>query len=78
MTTIGKRRRYPTGGDSTAESDDENGDTSNSNTQLTSQQRMSSMNDFASHRLIFSERRQLAELKKLTASDEPSRKKIEQ
>ena len=77
MTTIAKRRRYPTG-DSTVESDDENAQMSNGTSQATSQRRMSFTNDLASGRLIVSERRQLAVLKQLTASDEPGRKGIEQ
>jgi ankyrin repeat protein len=69
MTTTGKRRRYPTG-DSPHESDDDNGEILNTNPQLTSKRRVSAAADFASHRFIVSERRQLAVLKQLTASKE--------
>ena len=76
MTTIAKRRRYPMD-ESTIESDDENAQMSNENAQSTSQRRMSVTNDRASRRMIVSERRQLAVLKQLTASDEPSRNEFE-
>jgi hypothetical protein len=69
MTTTGKRRRYPTS-DSANESDDDNGEILNSNPQLTNKRRVSAAADFAAHRFIVSERRQLAVLKQLTASDE--------
>ena len=71
-----KRRRYPAG-DSTAESEDENTEISNITSQSISQRRNSSTNEFSSRRLIVSERRQLAVLKQLTASDEPGRRERE-
>lgn len=72
-TNVAKRRRYPAG-DSTAESEDETTERSNVNAQPISQRRNSFTNEFSSHRLIVSERRQLAVLKQLTASDEPGRR----
>lgn len=69
MTTIGRRRRYLTG-DSTNELEDDHTDMSNSNPPLINKRRVSATADFASHRLIVSERQQLAVLKQLTASDE--------
>jgi hypothetical protein len=72
MTTTEKRRRYPTS-DSANESDDDRGEILNSNPQLTNKRRVSAAADFASHRFIVSERRQLAVLKQLTASDEINR-----
>jgi hypothetical protein len=76
MTTTGKRRRYPTG-DSANESDDDNREILNENPQLISKRRVSATADLAAHRLIVSERRQLAVLKQLTATDETSRIKFE-
>ena len=71
MTTTGKRRRYPTG-DSANESDDDNGDNTNENPQLINKRRASASADLPSTRLIVSERRQLAVLKRLTAADKKS------
>ena len=68
---MGKRRRYPTG-DSANESDDDNGDSINENPQLVNKRRVSATADLPSHRLIVSERRQLAVLKRLTATDKSS------
>jgi hypothetical protein len=69
MTTIGKRRRYPTG-DPANESDDDAGEILNSNPQSTIKRRVSAAADFAPHRLIVSERQQLAVLKQLTATSD--------
>ncbi|CAF1520773.1 unnamed protein product [Adineta steineri] len=69
MTTTGKRRRYPTA-DSINEFDDDNEEVLNSNSELTNKRRGSATADLTSHRLIVSERQQLAVLKQLTAGDE--------
>jgi hypothetical protein len=69
MITTGKRRRCPTT-DSVNQSDDDNGELSNSNPQLTNKRRGSAAADLASHRFIVSERQQLAVLKQLTVGDE--------
>ncbi|CAF1259393.1 unnamed protein product [Adineta steineri] len=69
MTTTGKRRRYPTA-DSINEFDDDNEEVLNSNSDLTNKRRGSATADLTSHRLIVSERQQLAVLKQLTAGDE--------
>jgi hypothetical protein len=69
MITTGKRRRCPTT-DSVNQSDDDNGELSNSNPQLANKRRDSAAADLASHRFIVSERQQLAVVKQLTAGDE--------
>ena len=75
MTTTGKRRRYLTG-DLQHESDDDNRDSLTLNPQQTTKRRVSAGADFASHRLIVSERQQLAILKQLSAVDETSRNRM--
>ncbi len=63
MATTGKRQRYPT-----SDFDYDNNESSN----LNSQRRCSATEDFVTHRSIVSERRQLAILKQLTATDDLS------
>ncbi|UJR21778.1 hypothetical protein I4U23_024853 [Adineta vaga] len=65
----GKKRRYLTA-ESFHHSDNDNDEHSNSNEQLGNKRRSSATSDLASHRLIVSERQQLAVLKQLTAGDE--------
>lgn len=72
MTTIEKKRRYPTGDSANASDHDDNEEVLNANPQLANKRRVSASADFASHRFIVSERRQLAVLKQLTATDETS------
>ncbi|CAF0746031.1 unnamed protein product [Adineta ricciae] len=70
MSVPGKKRRYPTAS-SPNESDDDNGEQpSTSTNQLSNKRRGSVAADFAPHRLIVSERQQMAVLKQLTAGDE--------
>ena len=77
MTTTTEKRRRCLTDDSPNESEEDNGEILNGNPQLTTKRRVSATADIAAHRLIVSERRQLAVLKQLTASDETSRIKSE-
>lgn len=71
-TTLTVKRRRNLTGDVVNESDDDQGETCGQNPQNLTKRRVSATGDFASHRLIVSERQQLAVLKQLTATDETS------
>ncbi|CAF2044051.1 unnamed protein product [Rotaria magnacalcarata] len=70
MSTIGKKRRHPTTSSPNDSDEDNSEQLQNSASQLSNKRRGSVAADFAPHRLIFSERQQMAVLKQLTAGEE--------
>ncbi|CAM4904021.1 unnamed protein product [Rotaria socialis] len=70
MSTIGKKRRHPTTSSPNDSDEDNSEQPSNSTSQLSNKRRGSVAADFAPHRLIVSERQQMAVLKQLTAGEE--------
>ncbi|CAF4173907.1 unnamed protein product [Rotaria sp. Silwood2] len=70
MSTSSKKRRYQTASSPNESDDDNNEQLSSSTSQLSNKRRGSVAADFASHRLIVSERQQMAVLKQLTAGEE--------
>ncbi|CAF4999050.1 unnamed protein product, partial [Rotaria sp. Silwood1] len=70
MSTTSKKRRYQTTSSPNESDDDTNEQLTSSTSQLSNKRRGSVAADFASHRLIVSERQQMAVLKQLTAGEE--------